>query len=156
MVTVELVPWDLDEVAVLRDEQQVELRGRYGAGEPGPPPTGDGLVAMVLVRVDGVASACGAVQDITGEYADLGPGRIGEIKRVYVRPPARRRGLSHLVMATLHDQAREAGLGRLVLETGLLQPDAIALYESQGYTLIDNYGPYITDLVSICYSLELS
>ncbi|KAK1828084.1 class I glutamine amidotransferase-like protein [Podospora conica] len=60
-VTVELVPWDLDEVAVLRDEQQAELRGRYGAGEPGPPPTGDGLVAMVLVRVDGVASACGAV-----------------------------------------------------------------------------------------------
>lgn len=156
MVTLETVPWDLTEVEVLREEQQVELRGRYGTGEPGPPPTGHGLVAMVIVRDAGEAVACGAVQDITGEYPDLGPGRIGEVKRVYVRPAARRRGLSRLVMSALHERARAAGLERLVLETGMLQPEACALYEACGYTLIDNYGPYVTDPVSLCYALPLT
>ncbi|MEP7762633.1 GNAT family N-acetyltransferase [Sanguibacter sp. 25GB23B1] len=155
-VTLETVPWDLAEVHELREEQQVELRGRYGRGEPGPPPTGHGLVAMVLVRVDGRTSACGAVQDITGEHPDLGPGRIGEIKRVFVRPEARRRGLSRLVMGALHEHARDARLDRLVLETGMLQPEACALYEACGYTLIENYGPYVTDPVSLCYTLSLT
>lgn len=155
-VTLETVPWDLAEVHELREEQQVELRGRYGQGEPGPPPTGHGLVAMVLVRVDGEPSACGAVQDISGEYADLGPGRIGEIKRVYVRPSARRRGLSRLVMSALHEHARAAGLERLVLETGILQPEACALYEACGYMLLENYGPYVTDPLSLCYALDLA
>lgn len=155
-VTLESVPWDLAEVHELREEQQVELRARYGQGEPGPPPTGHGLVAMVLVRADGEPVACGAVQDITGEYPDLGPGRIGEIKRVFVRPEARRRGLSRLVMAALHEHARDARLDRLVLETGMLQPEACALYEACGYTLIDNYGPYVTDPVSLCYTLSLT
>ncbi|WP_098456007.1 GNAT family N-acetyltransferase [Sanguibacter antarcticus] len=153
---VETVPWDLAEVDALRREQQVELRGRYGSGEPGPPPTGRGLVAMVLVRVDGEPSACGAVQDITGEHPDLGAGRTGEIKRVFVRVSARRRGLSRLVMAALHEHARDAGLDRLVLETGMLQPEAIALYEACGYSLIDNYGPYATDPVSLCYAYDLT
>jgi hypothetical protein len=58
-------------------------------------------------------------------------------------------------MSALHEHARAAGLERLVLETGMLQPEACALYEACGYTLVDNYGPYVTDPVSLCYALPL-
>ena len=58
----------------------------------------------------------------------------GEIKRVYVTPPARRHGVARELMLELEQNAHAAGIERLVLETGPMQPAAIALYRDLGYT----------------------
>ncbi|RDI32858.1 GNAT family N-acetyltransferase [Lentzea flaviverrucosa] len=78
-----------------------------------------------------------------------------EIKRMYVIDSARGKGLSRLVLAHLEFTAREAGLQRMVLETGLRQPEAIALYTSSGYERIDNFGVYRDHPESRCFGKPL-
>ncbi len=65
-----------------------------------------------------------------------------EIKRMYVAPSGRRRGLARVVLAHLEETARTAGADVMVLETGLMQPEAIALYTSSGYTPVEPFGHY--------------
>jgi len=65
-----------------------------------------------------------------------------EIKRMFVRPAYARRGLARAVLAELESSAAEAGITRLVLETGTAQPEAIALYLSSGYVEIPKFGFY--------------
>jgi GNAT superfamily N-acetyltransferase len=67
---------------------------------------------------------------------------VGEIKRMFVREPARGRGLARLLLAHLESTAFEAGIRRFVLETGLEQPDAVALYRSSGYVDVPPFGHY--------------
>ncbi|EFQ84037.1 acetyltransferase, GNAT family [Aeromicrobium marinum DSM 15272] len=66
----------------------------------------------------------------------------GELKRMYVRPAWTRRGVARLLLAELERSAVEAGLTRLVLETGTAQPEAIALYRSSGYRDVPAFGFY--------------
>ncbi|MBI9115884.1 GNAT family N-acetyltransferase [Sanguibacter suaedae] len=156
-VTLEAVAWDHPAGVALRDAQQAELRARYGTDdEPGPPPTGDGLVVLLLLTVDGHPVGCGAVQDITGLYPEHGHGPVGEVKRLYVEPGSRGRGLSRRIMRELHARATVHGLHRLVLETGDAQPEAVGLYESLGYRRIPNYGAYAADPRSLCFTLDLT
>jgi GNAT superfamily N-acetyltransferase len=65
-----------------------------------------------------------------------------EIKRMYVAPEHRRRGLARVLLAHIEDSARAAGCTRIWLETGVMQPEAMALYASEGYQPIDGYGHY--------------
>jgi GNAT superfamily N-acetyltransferase len=69
-------------------------------------------------------------------------GDDAELKRMFTAKAARGRGLGRRMLATVEESAREAGLGRLILETGDRQPEAIALYESAGYTRITDFGYY--------------
>ncbi|WP_447645121.1 GNAT family N-acetyltransferase [Nocardioides zeae] len=73
---------------------------------------------------------------------DLGLERAAEIKRMYVAPEARGRGLSRTVLAHLEETARAAGHDGLVLETGTRQPAAVALYTACGYVPVTAYGHY--------------
>ena len=79
-----------------------------------------------------------------------------EIKRMYVVPEARGRGLSRLVLAELEDDARAAGRTRMVLETGIRQPEAIALYTSSGYRPCAKFGHYRHDELSRCFAKPLA
>lgn len=147
-VTVERVPWHDDDAARLRAEQQAELAARYDGVEdiePDLPP--DEMLATVLVRVGGEAASCGSLRAAPA-YGD----GWGELKRMFVRPAARRRGLSRLVLAELERIAADDGLRRLILETGVRQPEAVALYRSAGYRRIAPYGPYIGEPASVCYA----
>ena len=63
-----------------------------------------------------------------------------EIKRMYVAPPARRAGLARRMLDHLEATARAAGADLMVLETGIEQPEAIALYESSGYAPVPGFG----------------
>ena len=129
--------WDDPDVQRLAAAQQVELRARYGgAQEPGTPPSGAD-VAVVLVARDasGAAVGCGALRPLGDDVA--------EIKRMYVVPAARRRGVSKLVLAGLEAAARDRGWTTLRLETGRRQPEAVALYEGVGYRLIPAFGAYV-------------
>jgi GNAT superfamily N-acetyltransferase len=68
--------------------------------------------------------------------------RRAEVKRMFVVASARGRGYARVLLAELERTAAAAGIDRLVLETGIHQPEAMALYASSGYDLIDGFGYY--------------
>jgi GNAT superfamily N-acetyltransferase len=74
-------------------------------------------------------------------YRSIGdPGlRYAEVKRLWVRPDLRREGIGLTLMNEIEQQARDHGYRTLFLETGPAQPEALALYESNGWTEIDQY-----------------
>lgn len=146
----ERTAWDDPDVARLRTQQQAELRERYGDDDIGHLMTGDGIVAMLVLRSGGEPVACGALRDA----AELGP-RTGELKRMFVLPAHRGNGHSRAVLVELERIAVEHGYERLVLETGPLQPEAIGLYLSAGYAPVENYGEYVGVVDSRCFAKEL-
>lgn len=150
MVALDLVDWDDPAALALRLAQQAELRARYGEDDLGHDMTGDSIVAMVVLRVDDEAVACGALRDA----AELGAS-TGELKRMFVLPDRRGRGHSRAVLAELERIAVERGFARLVLETGPLQPEAIGLYLAAGYVPTDNYGEYVGVVDSRCFAKPL-
>jgi putative acetyltransferase len=73
-----------------------------------------------------------------------------EIKRMYVLPAYRNKGIAAAVLQELERWAKEEGFACCVLETGKKQPEAIRLYEKSGYQKIDNYGQYEGVENSVC------
>ena len=133
------VAWDDPDLQQLAVAQQIELRARYdGGGEPGVPPSAADLGVILIARDDdGGAIGCGALRD-------LGPG-TAELKRMYVEPAARGRGVAKVLLAALEEAARERGWTTLRLETGPRQPEAIALYSGAGYRETGPFGVYAGD-----------
>jgi GNAT superfamily N-acetyltransferase len=138
-VAVEPASWDDADVQRLAAEQQIELRRRYdGKGEPGTPPSATDVGVVLVARgEDGAALGCGALRD-------LGDG-VAEVKRMFVVPGARGRGISTAVLAALESVARERGWTTVRLETGPRQPEAVGLYTSAGYRPVDAFGAYVGD-----------
>ena len=129
-----------------------ELAARYGGPDPDEPSPADLAPphGVFLIAWSGdVALGCGGIR----RYAD-DPG-AAEIKRMYVRPDARRRGIARLILAALETRAQDTGYRRLVLETGSKQPEAIVMYERAGYTPIDAFGQYSDYPESRCYGKVL-
>jgi GNAT superfamily N-acetyltransferase len=129
-------------------EELLERHGRPGSG--GEPPASDFQPphgAFLVGYVDGEAVACGGVC----RYDAL----TAEIRRMYVVPAARGRGLSREVLAALEEEARAFGYDAVRLETGYRQFEAIALYRSSGYEPIERYGPYVGDERSVCFEKRL-
>jgi GNAT superfamily N-acetyltransferase len=109
---------------------------------------------VLLADDDGTPIGSGAVQRLSKSVPGA-PADQGEIKRVYVVPGARGRGLSRVLMAALVELARELGYTWLQLETGDVQPEAIGLYTSLGWHRVPNYGQYEDDPRSVCFGLSL-
>jgi GNAT superfamily N-acetyltransferase len=80
---------------------------------------------------------------------------IAEIRRMYVVPEQRGAGLSRLTLAALEDVARDLGYIRVLVETGVHQHEALALYRSSGFQEIPRYGPYVEDELSVCFEKPL-
>ena len=78
-----------------------------------------------------------------------------EIKRMYVAPQARGRGVGKQVVRKLESVARHLGVTRLVLETGPRQPEALAVYKNSGFVQIPLFGEYIGSKFSICMAKDL-
>ena len=104
-------------------------------------------IEYVVGVIDGEVVACGALQD-------LEPG-VGEVKRMYVKPPYRGRGLSRHILKAVEDLATERGLHTLRLETGRFLPAALGLYTSSGYTEIPLFGQYVGHETSICFEKSI-
>ena len=136
---IEPAAWDDSDVRRLTDDQQSELRARYGGKEePGTHPSAADISVVVVARDDdGTPLGCGALRE-------LGDG-LAEIKRMYVVPDARGRGISKAVLAGLERAARARGWTTLRLETGPLQPEAAALYRGAGYSRSGAFGAYDGD-----------
>jgi len=91
--------------------------------------------------------ACGAIKEFDVQTM--------EVKRMYVVKSERGKGEASRILKALENWAREMSYSRCVLETGIRQPDAIALYKKNGYTLIPNYGQYIGIENSLCFEKYL-
>jgi putative acetyltransferase len=101
-----------------------------------------GLGGVVVAYLDGEAVGCGAFK----RYDD----GIAEIKRMFTRPEARGKRIAASVLKELESWAGKAGFSECILETGLKQPEAIALYTREGYEVIPNYGQYEGVDNSVC------
>lgn len=150
-IKVSLERADSIEALNLIEEHARNMRGLYPEGPIHPfdphldaAPPG----VFVIARVDGKAVGCGAVRPLDGS--------VGEVKRVFVQPERRRMGIASRSMALLEDKGLQNFSTTLRLETGTMQPEAIALYESLGYRKIPPFGEYVSDPYSICYEKELS
>ncbi len=108
----------------------------------------DSIRHAVVAYHDGRPAGCGAIK----QYA---PG-AAEVKRMYVPPGFRRKGIAGAVLAELERWARELSFATCVLETGKKQPEAIGLYRKHGYRVIPNYGQYAGVDNSVCFEKELS
>ncbi|WP_186315579.1 GNAT family N-acetyltransferase [Catellatospora sichuanensis] len=101
------------------------------------------VVAYVLGRPVG----CGAL-------VVSSPG-VGEIRRMYVLPAHRRAGVARRILAALERRATAQGWDSIILETGVNQPEAIALYESSGFQRTEPYGRYVDNPYSVCFVKKL-
>lgn len=146
---------DPDAVALVARVQE-EYVERYGGPDETPvdpsmfdPPEGMFLVAYL----DGVPVGTGAWRRTA--VVALGGSLGAEIKRMYVVPEQRGSGLARRILAELESTAAAAGHDLLVLETGLMQPEAIGLYESAGYLPIERFGHYRDSDVNRCFGKRL-
>ncbi|HEX4957192.1 MAG TPA: GNAT family N-acetyltransferase [Lacibacter sp.] len=102
---------------------------------------------VVIAYENNLAVGCGA-------FKPFDSGSI-EIKRMYVLPAHRNKGIAVAVLLQLEQWAKEEGYSVAVLETGKKQPEAIRLYEKCGYSRIPNYGQYAGVENSVCMKKEL-
>jgi putative acetyltransferase len=86
---------------------------------------------------------CGAIR----EYSPT----IMEVKRMYTLPESRGNGIATKILNELEKWAYELSYHKCILETGWRQPDAIRLYEKNGYKRISNYGKYVEMENSVCF-----
>lgn len=151
--TIEIEPLDATDSVALIDALNRDISARY----PDPQDNFFELDrdevsahtgAFVVARIDGAPVGCGAVRRLDDATA--------EVKRMYVAPSARGRGLSKRILAALEAHARRLGASRLVLETGELQHEAVALFERAGFSRIPRFGPYVDAPLSVCFEKLLA
>jgi GNAT superfamily N-acetyltransferase len=137
-------------------EVQAEYVARYGGPDHTPldplmfePPLGSFYVGYLGFDRRPVASGAWRAHD---DVEACGTTRTAEVKRMYVAPDARARGLARIMLAHLERTAAEAGAEAMILETGTAQPEAMALYESSGYTPIPSFGYYQHAPLNRCYA----
>jgi GNAT superfamily N-acetyltransferase len=148
-VSLRPVPYDDPDVTRLVGQMGAELSARYGDGglSPAAAHEFDAPGAFLLADVDGTPVGCGGLRP---------RGAVeGEVKRMYVAPSARGRGVARALLAALVAHARAQGMTRLLLETGTEQPEAVALYESAGWVPVPPFGHYADDPRTRCYGLLL-
>ncbi|MEU7655193.1 GNAT family N-acetyltransferase [Micromonospora taraxaci] len=134
------------EIAALVVAQQRELREADG-GLDGQIFMPHDDVRYLAVVVNGRAVACGGLQALDAE--------TGEVKRMYVRPAYRGRGVARQLLAALEECAFRQGHSVVCLETGSYLPAAIGLYTSCGYDPIPVYGEYVDNPYSVCFAKRL-
>ena len=78
-----------------------------------------------------------------------------EIKRMYVKPANRGQGTAYAILKELEEWAKELNFPYAILETGTKQPEAINLYKKGGYSVTENYPPYVDMEHSICMKKSL-
>ena len=107
----------------------------------------DRIRYAVVAYAQGRPVGCGAIK----EYEPA----VMEIKRVYVSPENRGKGIAARILAELEAWTAELSGKKCILETGQGQPEAIELYRRNGYTVIPNYGQYAGVENSVCFEKAL-
>ena len=107
----------------------------------------DKIKHAVVYYENDIPVGCGAFREKESDKT--------EIKRMYVHPDHRKKGIASAVLKELEIWAKEAGYTYTILETGKNQPEAINLYQKQDYTIIPNYPPYEAIDNSVCMKKTL-
>ena len=105
-------------------------------------------VHFFVAREEGRALGCGSFV--------LGADGHAEMKRVFVDPAARGKGVARAIMAALEREAARLGVTLMQLETGIKQPEAIALYRKFGYAERGPFGSYQPDPLSLFMEKRLA
>ena len=157
MDTIVRVSLTHEHAQLLVTEVQAEYVVRYGGTDDTPidsgefePPAG----AFFVGYQDGDAVATGAWRR-RDDVEAFGSRQAAEIKRMYVVPRARGLGAARQMLAHLEATAAAAGAEVMILETGTAQPEAMALYESAGYTCVASFGHYKWSPQNRCYAKPL-
>ena len=125
----------LDEDLAIRDGEDHNFYAQHNGIE--------NLNNAIVALFENRAVGCGAFKAFDEDTA--------EIKRMYTDEDQRGQGMASIVLNELEIWAKELGFKKCVLETGKMQPEAIALYKKQGYKTISNYGPYAGIEDSLCF-----
>jgi GNAT superfamily N-acetyltransferase len=107
----------------------------------------DKIKHVIVYYEDDIAVGCGAFREKESDTV--------EIKRMFVHPDFRKKGIASAILKELEIWAKEAGYAYTILETGKNQPEAINLYQKQDYTIIPNYPPYEKMDNSVCMKKTL-
>jgi GNAT superfamily N-acetyltransferase len=102
----------------------------------------DKIRHVVVAYENEKAVGCGALK----KYSE----GAAEIKRMFVRPKIRGRGIAGKILTELETWAKELNFSECVLETGLKQPEAVRLYKKSGYEITPNYGQHVGVENSVC------
>jgi putative acetyltransferase len=124
----------LDEVLKIKDGEYHAFYAQHN--------TLDKINHVVVCYQDDVAIGCGAFKKLDSNTV--------EIKRMFVHPDFRGKGIASAVLKELELWASEFNYINCVLETGKNNPKAIALYHKSGYEIIPNYGQYENITTSVC------
>ena len=148
LITIGAEPFDSADARRLISALDLHLASRYSPEQrfgPNlkPEQLASGLGTFVVARVDGRAVGCGAVRRLDETTV--------EVKRMYVEPEQRGRGIAKEILMNLEAAARELGATRAVLETGVYQDEAIGLYRKAGYKEVDCWGEYAASATSVCF-----
>jgi GNAT superfamily N-acetyltransferase len=143
-------PYDGPSAQLLIAAVQAEYVDRYG----GPDETLVDPVEFAAPQGVFVVGYLGDVPVACGGLRRHGDDEV-EIKRMYVAPRVRGRGLSRTLLSALEKRAQAMGASRVVLETGERQPEAIGLYQSSGYEPIDGFGHYKDMPLSLSFAKRL-
>ncbi len=104
-------------------------------------------------KIDKIRHAVVAYENETaigcGAFREYSAGVV-EIKRMFVRPENRGRGIAGKILTELETWAKELNYSECILETGVKQPEAIRLYQKSGYEKIPSYGQYLNVKNSVC------
>ena len=108
----------------------------------------DSIKHAIVVYEDQRAIGCGAFKVYKEEVA--------EIKRMFVNPEDRGKGIASKILKELESWAREENFKSCILETGQKYPEAIALYKKNGFVITSNYGQYEGMEDSVCFQKMIS
>lgn len=107
----------------------------------------DRIQYVVVAYEDKKPLGCGAIKEYDATTM--------EVKRMYVTPESRRKGIGAKVLSELENWASELSCEKCILETGKKQPEAIGLYKKYGYKIIPNYGQYADIENSLCFEKQV-
>ena len=109
---------------------------------------GIGMIKYAVVAYENdIPIGCGAIKGFDNTTM--------EIKRMYVSPEHRGKGIAVKILAELEQWTVDLGYEKCVLETGINQPEALALYQKNGFKRIPNYGQYANVESSFCFEKVL-
>lgn len=129
----------LDEDLAIRDGEDHSFYNQFNKT--------DKIKHVIVFYENDIAVGCGAFREKESDTV--------EIKRMFVHPDFRKKGIASAVLTVLEIWAKEVGYAYTILETGKNQPEAINLYQKQDYTIIPNYPPYEKMDNSVCMKKTL-
>ncbi len=130
---------ELDKDLAIRDGDEHAFYAQFNKSDK---------IKHAIVAYDGeLAVGCGAIRAYDENSM--------EVKRMWVEPSHRGKGIASMMLKELESWTRELGFPKCILETGNKQFEAIELYKKNKYTIIENYGPYKEAENSICFEKSL-